>query len=162
MADEKTRARRWRLLLGAALVCVVLGILFLAGTVLLYKKTRPVALDAQSVEKPTPTGPVLITWKGIEFRQGSLVRVTSWAGAVKPEESGLEVSLSVEAGRLGTVVAATNVVTEYNRQIAGGETQVLVVQWFKQEWSCLPQFWRRLQVKSFQTTINPDYLAVEN
>ena len=70
--------------------------------------------------------------------------------------------MSIEAGRLGTVITATNVVTEYNRQIAGDETRVLVVRWFKQDWSCLPQFWRRREVEPFQSSINADYLAVEN
>jgi hypothetical protein len=149
-------------LLGAALFCVVLGILFLAGTVLLYKKTRPRSLDVPSIEKPTPTGPVLITWNGVDFREGSLVRVKSWAGVAEPGETGLDISLSIEAGRLGTVIAATNIVTEYNRQIAGGETRVLVVRWFKQDWSCLPQFWRSRRVEPFQSSINADYLAVEN
>ena len=130
--------------------------------VVLFIKTRPPWINTRAVETNTPSGPVLATWKGKKFQNGTIVRVNVWAGTVEPEDHGLDVSLNIDTGRVGSVVGVKRVMSEYNKEYGDGPTEVIEVRWFKQRWSCFPKFWASREVEQFTSTIHPDYLETEN
>ena len=145
--------KKWLLLaLTIFLVCVVAFIGLLTAGYLYYKRTRPPSPDLQTITS-APTGPVLLRDGGKEFRAGTLVRVSSWAGKYDSTVTGLTSGLSIDAGRVGHVTGVTNRSSEYIIP-----DQVLMVRWVEQEWSCFPRFWQMRKVDSFTATINADWV----
>jgi len=148
-----SKTKKWVLIaFGVLLVCLIVCVGLLAAAYIVYKHSRPPSPDITKISG-TPMGPVLLKDGRKEFREGTIVRVSTWAGAYTPEEKGASFSLSIDAGRIGQVVGVTN----RSDPVFEGE-QVVIVKWIAQEWSLLPQLWRTTNVESFTDTINADWI----
>jgi hypothetical protein len=103
---------------------------------------------------------VEVVWQGREFRRGDRVRVTSWAGTIKPDESGHPAELNADAGRTGTVVrGAKRQATSYFKPDPDEPIQILLVKWDGQTWTENGGA-KRVRLGAFESTIHADYLKV--
>ena len=114
------------------------------------KKQRPAA----------GAGKVEVVWQGRKFRRGDRIRVTSWAGTIKPDESGHAAELDADAGRTGTVIRGEKrQATSYFRPDPDEPIQILLVRWDGQTWTENGTA-RRVTLDAFESTIHADYLKV--
>lgn len=105
-------------------------------------------------------GQIEVVWEGRKFRRGDRVRVTSWAGTVKPDESGHRAELNADTGRTGTVIRGEKrQATSYFRPDPDEPLQVLLVKWDSQTWT-EKDGGRRVRLGAFESTIHADYLKV--
>ena len=103
---------------------------------------------------------VEVVWQGREFRRGDRVRVTSWAGTIKPDESGHPAELNADAGRTGTVIrGAKRQATSYFKPDPDEPIQILLVKWDRQTWTENGTA-KRVALGAFESTIHADYLKV--
>ena len=115
--------------------------------------------DAASQSRQA-AGQVEVVWQGRKFRRGDRVRVTSWAGTIKPDESGHGAELNADAGRTGTVVRGEKrQATSYFRPDPDEPIQILLVRWDRQTWTENGSR-RRVTLAPFESTIHADYLRV--
>lgn len=115
-----------------------------------HKRRRPAA----------SAGKVEVVWQGRKFRRGDRVRVTSWAGTIKPDESGHPAELNADAGRTGTVIrGAKRQATSYFRPDPDEPIQILLVKWDRQTWTENGTA-KRVALGAFESTIHADYLKV--
>lgn len=105
-------------------------------------------------------GKVEVVWEGRKFRRGDRVRVTSWAGTIKPDESGHAAELNADAGRTGTVIRGEKrQATSYFKPDPDEPLQILLVKWDRQTWT-ENATGRRVALAPFESTIHADYLRV--
>jgi len=131
----------------------LVGILLLPAIYGLYKATRPPTLPQSSLPLTPSNAPLLLQSGPKIFREGTIVRVSTWAGLYSPGDTPADTVISIDAGRLGQVLGIANR-PRGNR----GSAKVIVVHWFAQEWACFPELWRSVEVVAFTNTINPDWL----
>ena len=114
---------------------------------------------AKRKQKKVPRA-VEVVWQGREFRRGDRVRVTSWAGTIKPDESGHPAELNADAGRTGTVIrGAKRQATSYFKPDPDEPIQILLVKWDRQTWTENGTA-KRVTLGVFESTIHADYLKV--
>ena len=114
---------------------------------------------AKRSQRPA-TRAVEVVWQGRAFRRGDRVRVTSWAGTIKPGESGHPAELNADAGRTGTVIRGEKrQATSYFRPDPDEPIQILLVKWDRQTWTENGTA-RRVTLGAFESTIHADYLKV--
>ena len=114
---------------------------------------------AKRKQKKAPRA-VEVVWQGREFRRGDRVRVTSWAGTIKPDESGHPAELNADAGRTGTVIrGAKRQATSYFKPDPDEPIQILLVKWDRQTWTENGTA-KRVTLGVFESTIHADYLKV--
>lgn len=102
-----------------------------------------------------------VVWKGTAFYRGQKVISKGVAGVVTPDKTGLDVSVNMGRGHVGTVVEAR----ERNRSpsfVRGEPLQSLLVLWDEQEWSEHPAFWRKRRIAPFSSTIHACWLQPLN
>lgn len=105
-------------------------------------------------------GRVEVVWQGRKFRRGDRVRVTSWAGTIKPDESGHAAELNADVGRTGTVIRGEKrQATSYFKPDPDEPLQILLVKWDKQTWT-ENATGKRVALGPFESTIHADYLRV--
>ncbi len=103
-----------------------------------------------------------VVWKGTAFYKGQKVITKGVAGVVSPDVTGLDVSVNMGRGHVGTVVEARerNRSTSYVRR--GEPLQALLILWDEQEWSEDPAFWRKRRIAPFSSTIHACWLRPLN
>ncbi len=90
--------------------------------------SEPKANGEAASKKRQATRAVEVVWQGRKFRRGDRVRVTSWAGTIKPDESGHPAELNADAGRTGTVIrGAKRQATSYFKPDPDEPIQILLV-----------------------------------
>jgi hypothetical protein len=104
---------------------------------------------------PPPSAPPVATWEGKSFRKGDTIIIMSWAGTIKPEESGYPVELDAGPFQKGTVLRGEK--RAHDRP--GVPIQVVAVRWAPQQWKVHGSD-RRVQLGAFVSTIHVDYLEV--
>lgn len=110
--------------------------------------------------QPVGAGQVEVVWEGRKFRRGDRVRVTSWAGTIKPDESGHPAELNADAGRTGTVIRGEKrQATSYFKPDPDEPIQILLVKWDRQTWT-ENGGGKRVTLGPFESTIHADYLRV--
>lgn len=145
--------------------------LLLAAAVFLFIQSVPCA----SAQTPEPkangeadakrkqaagAGQVEVVWEGRKFRRGDRVRVTSWAGTIKPDESGHGAELNADVGRTGTVIRGEKrQATSYFKPDPDEPIQILLVRWDRQTWTENGSR-KRVTLAPFESTIHADYLRV--
>jgi hypothetical protein len=145
--DVKRYSRMTRL----ALIAIALGASFVPS--------------ASSITAPVPTARVNrprleVIWKGKRFYQGDRVLVTSWAGTIKPEESGHPAELNLEKGNIGTVIRGERrQPSSYSTPDPNEPIQILRVRWDKQSWT-ENETRKIVKLDEFETTVHADYLRV--
>ena len=127
------------------------------------KQTRPAPVlpGASFRDKKVPgAGRVEVVWQGRKFRRGDRVRVTSWAGTIKPDESGHTAELNADAGRTGTVIRGEKrQATSYFKPDPNEPIQILLIRWDRQTWTENGSA-KRVTLDAFESTIHADYLKV--
>ncbi len=101
-----------------------------------------------------------IVYEGKTFHKGDRVKVTSFAGTVKPDESGYAKELVAGAGIVGTVVRGEKrQATSYFEPEPNEPIQIAVVKWDAQKWQ-IDNKTKSPVIKSFESTIHISYLEV--
>jgi TIR domain len=78
---------------------------------------------------------------------GTRIRIGTWAGTIKPEETGLPFEIVAAAGQTGTVLRL--------------DDRIAIVRWDQQRWSKVRFAFLKgspVELDSFETTINADWL----
>ncbi len=105
-------------------------------------------------------GRVEVVWKRRKFRRGDRVRVTSWAGTIKPDESGHAAELNADAGRTGAILRGEKrQATTYFKPDPNEPIQILRIRWDKQTWTENGSG-KSVTLDAFESTIHADYLKV--
>ena len=102
-----------------------------------------------------------VVWKGTAFYRGQKVITKGWAGVVTGDKTGLDVSVNMSRGHVGTIVEAR----ERNHCpsfVPGEPLQSLLVLWDEQEWSEDLAFSRKRRIASFSSMIHACYLQPLN
>ena len=114
----------------------------------------------QHSRRPPKRNQVEVVWKGRKFRRGDRIRVTSWAGTIKPDESGHPAELNVDAGHTGTVIRGEKrQPTSYFTPDPNEPIQIMRIKWDKQKWTENPTR-KIVELDEFESTIHADYLGV--
>jgi len=109
----------------------------------------------------TSSGPIEVSWNGVEFRRGDRVRIVSLAGVFQPSETGQQHAVDAGTGQTGTVLRAVRRnPADYPGVVTRDEPlQVLLVRFDAQEWRVRGQN-RTVRLDAFETTIHAEYLRV--
>ncbi len=142
---------------------VVVGILSVAslGFVFFAIFPRPVL-----VLEPVPEGEydrtrAEVVWKGTSFYKGQRVITNSWSAVVAEDKTGLDVSVNMSRGHVGTVVEARER-SHSSSSVPGEPLQALLVLWDEQEWSEVWAFWRKRRIAPFSSMIHACHLQPLN
>jgi hypothetical protein len=100
-----------------------------------------------------------IVWKGKTYRVGDRVKVTSFAGTMKPEETGYKEEVIAGNGRTGTILRGVKrVATSYFEPDPNEPIQIVLIKWDAQKW--VRENSQAIALKSFESTIHVEYLEV--
>ena len=113
---------------------------------------------AQETET-TQTDIAEVVYKGKTFRKGDRIRVTSFAGTMKPEETGYSEEVVAGKGKTGTIVGGRKrEETSYFTPDPNEPIQIVMIDWDAQKWT--DSNGKTVSLKSFSSTIHVEYLEV--
>jgi hypothetical protein len=142
-------------------LAIALGLSCAAGLASATTRRDDAAQKSAAKKRRTPAASkVEVVWQGKRFRRGDRVRVTSYAGTIKPDESGYEAEINADAGRTGTVIrGAKRQTRSYFKPDPREPLQVLLIRWDRQTWTRNDTA-QTVTLEEFESTIHADYLKV--
>ncbi|HQU85723.1 MAG TPA: hypothetical protein PKY59_21485 [Pyrinomonadaceae bacterium] len=100
-----------------------------------------------------------VVYQGKTFRKGDRVRVTSFAGTMKPDETGYSEEVTANQGKTGTIVGGRKrEATSYFTPDPDEPIQIVLVDWDAQKWTSANG--KMVTLKAFSSTIHVEYLQV--
>lgn len=104
-------------------------------------------------ERTDRSAPIEATWEGRTFRKGDAVRITSWAGTFKPQETGSQEEVDADYGHTGILLAGERSAT------ATEPVKIVRIRWAPQKWKINGRD-RSVDLPQFEATIHVSYLEV--
>lgn len=100
-----------------------------------------------------------VVWKGKIYGKGDRVKVISYAGTMKPDETGYDLEVLANEDKTGTILRGMKrKATSYFKPDPNEPVQTVLVRWDAQKWST--EDGQEVELKSFESTIHVEYLEV--